>query len=266
MTKTVRTVYVCHDEDSLRQRKGSTADQIERLHVVSATDSTHGLPYAKREHYPGSNQGNMIGHVVLPPTESLWSMSCRSKYPLFGPFRVECGGKTKGEEAPPGRGTKRKTLDDVEPVFWNSRPPLLLAEILKSFNMVAVIDLAVGDGELARQCALARVPYAGFCLTEIHAKAVRRHCIKTMLTATFTPGNDHYDPSLAMLMKRSAKLDGNAGEPKKQRKGEEKKTPPEEEQEEGEPKHKKMTEEETDSNEALKAFKQKMEELARPSK
>lgn len=88
---------------------------MEGLSIVTANEMS--LAAAKRLHYPGTNQGNKIGDVVLPDTASLWTLSCEEKLPIMGRFRVAVGGQTPGVgEDGPGRGAKRKAPDTREPV------------------------------------------------------------------------------------------------------------------------------------------------------
>jgi len=203
-----KLVYLCYDEDSLRNRMGcvresSQFDQIEYLTICSKHTLNDCLPNMKRLIYPGTNSGNKIGDIELPPISSLWQLPCKVKYHIHGSYRVECGGKTRGEEGP-GRGNKRKTQDDVEPVFWHGRPAKFLDEIKHSYRMNACIDITPGDGTLAILCANARIPYFGFALNEKHAKAVRQRCIQVMLERKFTEGDKSYDPELAKMFKITA--------------------------------------------------------------
>ncbi len=194
--KELKKVYITMDEESLRSRKGLirtgvTFDQIEMLTLVTSTDLHATLPMAARMHYPGTNLGNKIGDVILPDLDSLWKMACKQKLPLHGPFRVAVGGRTPGEEEDaPGRGTKRKTPDTIEPVFWHARPQKLYQELMSSYRLGAIIDLAAGDGTLAMICAKQRTPYLGFTLTDVHAEFLKHRCAAALLESAFVEGED----------------------------------------------------------------------------
>ncbi|CAK0812470.1 unnamed protein product, partial [Prorocentrum cordatum] len=203
-----KQIYLSYDEDSLRHRMGcvrgnSQFDQIEYLTLCSKDELSMCLPNTKRLIYPGSNSGNKIGDIELPPVSALWQLPCKVKHQIHGAFRVEAGGGTKGEEGP-GRGNKRKTVDTVEPVFWRGRPVKFYTELKHSYRMGKCIDISVGDGTLAVLCAQNRIPYFGFSLNEKHAKAVRQRCIQVMLERKFTEGDKSYDPELAKLFKIAA--------------------------------------------------------------
>ena len=54
-------------------------------------------------------------------------------------------------------------------VFYHPLPPGLHLEVIQSFNVVGVLALTVGGGQLAQACLTKRIPYLGFGLTEAHA-------------------------------------------------------------------------------------------------
>ncbi len=194
--KEMKKVYITIDEESLRSRKGLiragvSFDQIEILTLVTFRDLHTTLPVAARLHYPGTNLGNKIGDVVLPDIDSLWKMACKQKLPLHGQFRVAVGGRTPGEEEDaPGRGTKRKTGETIEPVFWHARPEKLYQELISSYKLGAIIDLTAGDGALAMICAKKRTPYLGFTLTDVHTEFLKHRCATALLESSFVEGDD----------------------------------------------------------------------------
>lgn len=142
---------------------------------------------------------NKIGDIIVQPYESLWSLPCKVKYEVHGAYRVPCGGPTEGEEV--GRGAKRKTLQTVEPVFWRGRPLKLYTTLVADYAMTAVIDVTPGDGTLLHHCISERIPYHGFCLSELHAKLLKAVAVQKILESMFTSGSKLYDPKLAVLMR-----------------------------------------------------------------
>ena len=58
------------------------------------------------------------------------------------------GGRTTGESES-HRGVTARKLTSQEPVFWHSRPMTLCLELLSSYNLCAVLDAGVGDGQMA---------------------------------------------------------------------------------------------------------------------
>ena len=205
-------VHYTVDEDSLCARKclvrTAVCEQVEIMHISASQDfGSIGMPYVRRKHFNGTNMGTKLGDVVLPNYATLWSETCKAKHDLYGKFRVACGGPTKGQgEDAPGRGTKRKTPSTVEPVFWHGRPGVVWAEILHSYRLGAVVDLTVGDGQLALQCARQRIPYFGFCLTAVHATKLCEHLIEEIMNGMLQESDPMFDPKLAALMQQPKKL------------------------------------------------------------
>ena len=204
--KKTKLIYVNYDEDSLRQRKGcvrpgTSFDCVEHMHIVTKSDFTQTLPHCKRLYYGGSNISNKVGDVVLANYEALWSLPCKIKFDIHGAYRLACGGPTADEEGP-GRGTKRKTVNTVEPVFWRGRPVKFYQTLISDYKLEkGIIDLTAGDGTLMIHCAKERIPYLGFTLSEAHSKALKQRATAMLLEAMFTAGDRLYNPELALLMK-----------------------------------------------------------------
>ena len=59
----------------------------------------------------------------------------------------------------------------------------------------------MGDGVLATYCALNRIPYVGFALTEVHLKLVNQKIIAGILDAMATDGEKEYNPHFASMLK-----------------------------------------------------------------
>ena len=211
MEKESKTVYISYDADSLRERKGvaraeTSFDVVEHMVLVTKKghEITASLPHAKRLRYAGSNVGNMIGPVKAPPYDVLWQLPCKIKREIVGAYRIPCGGPTPDEQI--GRGTQRKSLNTIEPVFWRSRPEKLYQTLLADYHITAVIDLTAGDGVLMTHCVKARLPYCGFALSEAHSKILKAVVTSKILEKMFQPGERGlYDPALANLLQPQAK-------------------------------------------------------------
>ena len=193
LAKATNKIHVNYDEESLRARRGLVRpgtffEQVEMMTIISKEDFTTQMPFTKRTHYPGTNLGNKIGDVVLDSLDSLWKLKVEDKIVLHGRFRIDCGGKTKGEVDPPGRGVKRKSMKDEEPVFFHARPIMFYDCLQKTYHLKAVIDLCVADGKFATHCARHRIPYAGFAVSEEHAKLVRARCLQQLMECSYTEG------------------------------------------------------------------------------
>ena len=226
--KSAKQLYISMDEDSLHARKtrlksGASFEQMEYVSLVSKTDYGDQVPTIKRLHFKGTNGGNKIGDVDLPALDDAWSLTHSQKLQMYGEHRVEVGGKTKGAGENELQKGKRKAATDVEPAFWHGRASLLYTELLHSYQLKGIIDLSPGDGVLATLCAVQRVPYVGFCMTDVHTDLLKARCLQSLLTLATEEGDDKiYDPELAALVKGKAPESGAAkggggGEKKKPR-------------------------------------------------
>ena len=70
---------------------------------------------------------------------------------------------------------RKKNLDDVEPVFFNTLPKVLIEELMHLSGAAAVIDLTAGSGGWALACLEQGIPYFGVVLTEIHLSELHSH-------------------------------------------------------------------------------------------
>eukprot|EP00438_Fugacium_kawagutii_P016988 Skav202424 [mRNA] locus=scaffold1370:406032:406643:- [translate_table: standard] len=83
----------------------------------------------------------------------------------------------------------------LESVFSASALPVCFyQDMIRGHSAVAVLDLAVGQGNFARACLLERVPYYAFSLTELHAKKVEMNLTQWMLSELKKEGGTHYRP------------------------------------------------------------------------
>jgi len=205
MKRETRLIYVSLDEDSLRQRRGcirpgTSFDCVEHMTIVTKNDFVQTIPHCRRRHYAGTNIGNKLGDVVLPAYDTLWSLPCRLKNEIHGPFRVACGGVAADDERV-GTGAKRKTLATVEPVFWRSRPTRFYESIVADYKISSIIDLTPGDGTAMTYCAKERIPYFGWALTATHASLLKQRVIQQVMESMFIAGDRLYQPELAKLLK-----------------------------------------------------------------
>ena len=73
----------------------------------------------------------------------------------------------------------------------------LCLELLSSYNLCAVLDAGVGDGQMALAAALQRVPYAGACLTEEHMAAVTERIVCQIMLKMLHSNEPVYEAKFA---------------------------------------------------------------------
>lgn len=78
---------------------------------------------------------------------------------------------------------RKKNLDDIEPVFFNTLPKVLIEELIHLSGCKAVIDLTAGAGAWAVTCLEQGIPYFGVVLTELHLTELHAHLVKEARSA-----------------------------------------------------------------------------------
>ena len=71
--------------------------------------------------------------------------------------------------------------DDTQPVFFNQLPIEYYLEVIHSYSVVGILDLASGAGSVARACLTRRIPYVGFCLAEVHAVELEKFLVSWVM-------------------------------------------------------------------------------------
>ena len=95
------------------------------MHLCSSAPLS--LPTRESKHYKasGTNQGTIIGPVVLPDPKDEWRATFAEKKKIYGKCRRPVGGKTseqRTEES--GTAAQKARLDtDMEVVFMNAMSP-----------------------------------------------------------------------------------------------------------------------------------------------
>ena len=125
-----------------------------------------------------------------------WWFCFEDKIEVFGKYRVPVGGRTPGE-AESHRGVPSRKQSTLEPVFWHSRPLPLCFELLKSYNLISIIDAGTSDGNMALACCLLRVPYQGFCLTQTHMDQVTERVVSELMLKMLSSSEPVYNAKLA---------------------------------------------------------------------
>ena len=119
-----RILYLGYSEDSLTKRRkfsrGPAAiKQLEWCHVVSFASLC--LPERPRQHYDGTNCGNALFNIHLPPLPGdEWHMDFKTKKECYGKkHRIDVGGKAEDQDE--NKAAERRTNDTREPFAYHSR-------------------------------------------------------------------------------------------------------------------------------------------------
>ena len=158
------------------------------MHIV--TGQVFAVPTKSFQDYHGSTAGSMIGPVVMPSPEQIWSLTWKLKKELYGTANLVPVGGSIGEEIVDFSGGPR-TNDQVEPAFHHSYPVSFYLEILQAFPIANVIDLTPGEGALAFAAHQRNIKYWGLTFNERHLSLLRERldvlCLQCMLEEGHPP-------------------------------------------------------------------------------
>jgi hypothetical protein len=175
--KSVKTFILWRDEDSLMQRqlrvRGSigTYRQEERLHITSA--SIPALKPMKFGSFRGSIAGSMMGPIILPPMNSMWSLHWPQKKGLFTAANlIPVGGRAGPDDELPEEDSlpkaKPRDKDTREPVLFHALPGSFYDEVLSAIPLAGFLDLCPSDGALALSSYKKGICYTGLCFSDFY--------------------------------------------------------------------------------------------------
>ncbi len=222
--KSVCRLITHFDFDSLAEQKAvvrgvGTLRSVEYVYIVTAEPLA--VPVKDRVKYAGTTACDLLGPVAKTPWHDAWKLPFHTKKDLYGQARIAVGGRTEGFGIASDSKIRatRKSQDRNEelPVFYHAVPENLLEEIVhtitKSKKTIANIwDFTPADGSLAHFCIAHRIPYHGFCFTDLHAKLLSKRLAKLVLEDFKTEKHPLHDVELTALMDE-AKLESDEPEP-----------------------------------------------------
>ena len=176
------------------------------MYVVSALAPK--FNFHKRLHFDGNNRGNVIGPLALPSWDNAqesWLVKNKEKKDLLGKAGfVLVGGTPEGVcEADRERLSKQgrnKSPTDEEPAFYHSLPTILDEEWIHSYDLDALIGLAIGEGSLCMAAIRANKPCFCLTLTEYHSVHLTRRLEGLVWEAFQTEGDALYEPGLVEIL------------------------------------------------------------------
>ena len=193
-------------------------NQAEKLYFV--TQVPLDLVERDRLHFDGTNRGNCLGPVALPPfsDKMVWKASTNLKREIIG----KTGGKilVGGGLALSGVSSEEaKKLSEApkfpnqeDPVFFHAPPICLGEELMHSYDLRAIFSLTVGQGDLALTCLRYRRPFFGLCLSSAHRDGLMARLEQLIWQAMQTTGDKLYEAGLVELIKACGPEDTQAEE------------------------------------------------------
>ena len=162
----LRKVTLVLNEESVRLLKGRVrgGNAYTLVHSVTLASEQELVPdmcpEKQRSHYKGYNIGDAMGFINLEPYSKVWQAEVQKKRDIYGARMFTTKDDDKDTEPP--------NKDDLQPVFFHQLPVDYYLELIHSYNVVGILDLAAGGGHAAQACLTKRIPYLGFGLTETH--------------------------------------------------------------------------------------------------
>ena len=229
----LRKLTLVMNEETVRQLKarvrGSNAYTL--VHTVTLASTAELVPdmcpEKQRSLFSGYNVGDALGFINLEMYHQVWQADVQKKRDIYGARMVAVseGDAIANVAATPPPSTGK---GELEPVFYHQLPPDYYLEVIHSFNVVGVLGLSVGAGQVAKACLTRRIPYLGLCLTETHALELEKHLtswVKDMMSTEGHPlcrrgcMNSRAKPQLQQTVVKEEGLNlGDQGKTKKDHK------------------------------------------------
>jgi hypothetical protein len=240
----VKKVTLVMNEETVRQLKarvrGSNAyTLVHTCTLVSEMDLVPDMcPEKARVHYSGYNVGDALGFINLENYAKLWHAEVQKKRDIYGARMLQLREGADEAAGPPPK------LDDLQPAFYHALPPEYYLECIHSYNVVGVLDLSCGGGQVAQACLTKRIPYLGFCLTEAHVIELEKFLVTWVRDMMCTEGHPLCRKGAATKPAAAAAMPlqqggGDDGDTKKDNKKKKKKAKSSDEESEAEKKKKK---------------------------
>ena len=233
LEKSKSTFYVTFDEDIMLERHGVTSSegtigQMEMMHVILKAPLQ--LTKQPREHYPGSNLGNVIGPVKVPLFKDTWLLPKATKAKLLGAHgKILAGGAADNITLGGGKCEKPEFENNQEPMNWHSMGFEFHDEYIKSFGLKMVVYLTGLCVEALHAAIMNKIPCVAVACSEDHKNAMIRQLVKAVWAAFMDEEHPtFYQEGLVEMLgktdeaedgKRKNTGDDDGGDKKKPRKG-----------------------------------------------
>ncbi|CAE7790570.1 unnamed protein product [Symbiodinium sp. CCMP2592] len=192
-------------QDSVKEKRaknrGSIA-QVMRWHILSQDPLAKMVPERKFDNFPGTNRGTIIGFIGgLSKPPDTWMSTVENKKVVYGNHIF--GSDASAMDDDDGPEDVARAAQQMEPVFFNFLPRLLYENFLKANNVIGVLDLSPGQGELCRAALDRRIPYLGICMTEAHSLQLKTEMVNHLKTQMATEGSSFYSAEWAEIAGKS---------------------------------------------------------------
>lgn len=177
------------NEETVRQMKSRVrgASPYTLVHCVTLASGAELVPdmcpEKPRSKYSGYNVGDALGFINLENHSKVWQAEFGKKRDIYGPRMIQL--KDSAEDA----ADPAPKQEDMQPVFYHQLPSEYYLEIIHSYSVVGILDLACGGGPAAQACLTKRIPYVGFCLSEAHIIELEKFLVSWVKDMMCTEGH-----------------------------------------------------------------------------
>ena len=174
----VKILQVAYTEASVARRRAlsrgtASLHQVEWAHILAG--KAINLPERPRKHYEGTNCGDLLIGVEIPPLENEWHVSVKEKAVYLGKKKLIDPASAGSAVAAPAGSAAEAREDAVQvPFCYHSMPENFYAELIHMFFAKLVLDLTPFDARFAWVALRSRIGYCGLANNEEHAEAMRR--------------------------------------------------------------------------------------------
>jgi len=186
----------------LQRVKGGIATYRQEEHLCIVSASTPALKPTKFQHYTGSAAGSMIGPIIIPSSDALWTRPWPVKKEIFTAANmIAVGGRVDDEEDDLTVKAKPRDKDTIEPVFFHALPQTFYSELLGAIPLVGVLDFCPGDGALALAAYKRGICYTGLCFSDAHKQQLQAHVERSIFQAMSDVNDLIYEPRLVASLR-----------------------------------------------------------------
>ena len=214
----VKILQVAYTEASIARRRAlargtASLHQVEWAHILAG--KAINLPERPRKHYEGTNCGDLLIGVEMPPLASEWHVSVKEKAVYLGKKKLIDPASAGSAVAAPAGSAAEAREDAVQvPFCYHSMPENFYAELIHMFFAKLVLDLTPSDARFAWVALRSRIGYCGLANNEEHAEAMRRQLRHLTFKGMLDQNSGLYNAAYAAAVEQHSPVVAKAAEGK----------------------------------------------------
>ena len=201
--KNKKTVYLVYSEQAIESLKeapsrgAATIHQVEMLHFM--TQKCMRVSKKPRKHAEGTTASTAITQLNVPKRSEGWQLDFKSKKECYGNLKRILASGPADIDVGSGECAPRKDTNEEPFNFW-AKTTEFYHELL-NYDVKAVIHLTASEGNFAKVCADAGIPYFGLAYTATHVDMLYKYLNSVMFKSFIIEGSPNFKPDAAKLMR-----------------------------------------------------------------